>query len=289
MLRAFGGLFLGFAFVFLAVLWVRTCGPNPNEEDIDWLHREDVIVVQMKTVGGDDPLTGAVSSIRPPTFTLYGDGTFVITDVDTECTDPATPCYPLYQGRLTTAKIRDLLSFIADQGFLDFSYEQPQPPVSGAPTTYLFAGTSQEQNAVRASALGWEGSGDEWEEFRRLQRIVGRLGSLQTEVRSDASPYQPEAISLYVREVSGSQASEGVAPWPLGIDLGKTALETSGWVIGGAAAEGVMKTFPESQSSPLFLGVFSEGNGVFHVRSRPVLPYEENFPEFEPPSDPVSP
>lgn len=283
--RAVFGLLLGFTLVFGVALWARTCLPDPNDEEIEWLEREDVIVVQAKSLGGDNP-QGTPDEVTPPWVTIYGDGTILVTRGG-ECQDKPTLCETLFERQLSGDEVRDLLSFVDGTGFFDFAYQQPQPPVSGAPTTLLFATTNEAQNLVRANALGWHATGGEWNDFRKLQEIYERLTALREKAVKEGTEFRPEKVVMVVRDLTATSTTAQAAPWPFGaIDLASIAVSANGaeFATDHGTVRELMRAFPDAWPSPAFLGTFTQNKHRYDVLLGPVLPYEENFPEFEPPT-----
>jgi len=62
------------ALLAIAVVGLAGCLPKP-EEPIEWLEREDAVIVQMKTVESAE--SELAQRLAVPDFTLYGDGTLI--------------------------------------------------------------------------------------------------------------------------------------------------------------------------------------------------------------------
>jgi len=277
--RAVLGVLLGVALVAAAVSFSR-CLPRPGD-DVEWVRREDAIIVQMKTASGAD-----VSNVVPD-FTLYGDGTLLFARPD------EAGHLRLQRANLAEPAVRDLLEFIAGTGFMDFSYEQPRPErATSRPTTFIYAQTMLAANAVSAYALDSalaEGEGQEWRQFRRLQEISRRLESLDPltlDAKADGE-FVPEALLLVVEETGAPDTAGSPIDWPLpAIDLNAIAPPGAGRVqllMDGPAAAALLAGFTSSGLSVPLIGPYRERDRFFFVGYRPVLPYEDNFPEFEPP------
>jgi hypothetical protein len=273
--RALFGVLLGIAIVAAAIYAGSRWLPEP-EKDIEWVHSPESIIVQMKTSGGDDPITGFLSGLRPAPFTLYGDGTLIASEAADDCSLSGA-CQSVLESHLSEVEVRDLLVFIEDTGFFDFYYEQPQPPINGAPTTRIFAAVKDRQNAVTANALHYPNlEGAEWHQFRKLAEIRVRLSEVQEQILANTLHYRPAEGKISVlREAS---PVEGTVPeWSFAqVDI-------------SAATEIVMSAdrlqeLQISDVSTTYCWCPVQHNGrVYNVYYRPVLPYEENFPEFEPP------
>jgi hypothetical protein len=267
--RAIFGLLLGFAIVFGVAFWARTCLPEPGGSGVEWLHREDVIVVQMNESMGSFLFDN-------PDITLYGDGALLVKDEE----EPTR----FIQTMVSSGTMRNLLAFIEDQGFFNFDYEQPTAPVTDSPTTYIYVSTKLATNAASAYALGWEGSdrGNEWDQFRRLTKIATKIENVAGAARRSpaARDYSYDAIVLSVQKISRNTSLPDLSPkeWPFP-DIDLTAMVGDGIFgerqFGGEQAHQIVDTLDKDS---LFLQ-----RDRFAVYYRPVLPYEENFPEFEPP------
>lgn len=278
--RAIFGLLLGFAIVLSVAFGARTCLPKPGD-DIEWLHREDVVVVQMTDVSA--PAVLEIRSAEPvPNFTLYGDGTLIFAlPSDRSGLLPT----PLREASISKGDIRSLLEFFDKQGFFEFSYEQPRGSGSDFPTTYAYVNTKSAANAISVYGISSSGGGGDAEsaQFRRLQRIRQRLDDLATDAaEGDSATFEPREVVLFVqRALPGT--SERPA-WPIeGIDLATVAPDSGigELSIGGDEVPLVLENLT---MATLATGGFNQGGQRYVVWYRPVLPYEENFPEFDPPT-----
>jgi hypothetical protein len=268
--RAVFGLLLGFAIVFGVAFWARTCLPDPNDKGIEWLHREDVIVVQMKQSGGFT--TVRLDLEQTPELTLYGDGTVIVLDYAAN---------KLLESHVSDGAIRSLLNYADEKGFFELDYEQPRPPRVDASTTYLYMNTKLVANAVSAYALGDnELEGKEWSQFRQLTKVRSRLVDLSNEVlRGGGTEYKASGIVLVAKpyELVGGP----VPPtWPLSdIDLAAIASPST-----APTNQFSGEREAEIEAVVTLGAVFSQNGASYNVGYRPLLPYEENFPEFEPPT-----
>jgi hypothetical protein len=241
-------------------LVLTSCLPKP-EEETEFPESERSVIVQMKTVAQSD--SELEQRVTLPEVTLYGDGTIIaLADAGT-----------LHQARLGDDEVRELLDYFDGKGFFDFDYEQPRvrPPPEGT-ATYIFATTTLKQNAIRACALASEppeDAGREWSQFRRLQDIRDRIRAIET----DAQPYEPEAWVLFVRPVSEGIIGPVPEEWPLAdVDLA------------AVAASSGQTTLSAEQALTLdqrLRGRLVAQRQRFTVAYRPLLPHEDNFPEFD--------
>lgn len=259
--------------LLLAAISLAACLPSPDDP-IEFLAEPDSIVIQMRDVSAEQ-LAGA-EQIPLFDFTLYGDGTLI---------------YLAKAGdqRYSTAHlpddaIRDLLKSAVDEGFLEFAYEQPRSDLFGAFTTFLYVHTKEAANAISGYALDSvlpEDAGSEWEQFRRLREIVERLEEIDPVALGGSEPveYVPESVLLTVEPTDAPNVAGSPLAWPFSaINLGEIARPGSGPIerrLEGADAALISGWLPATR--------FQHGERWFNVRYRPLLPFEEHFPEFEQP------
>jgi len=262
---------------------LAACLPTP-EEPIEWVQREDAIIVQMKQVGGL-PQPALMDRLTVPDFTLYGDGTLIFIRPEDRAQFPAGGPR-LHQAKLPEEATGDLLEAIVDEGFLEFPYEQPRPGSRyDFPTTYLYVHTKTEANATSAYALDVpppEDAGDEWKDFRRLGKIKRRLDELDPAAVGGRvlGSYKAQEILLMVELLALTEEPVQPPTWPVAdVDLAALAPPSSGVVqkrFSVAEASELMAALPAGSYS-----LYRQGDRLFAAGYRPVLPHEENFPEFE--------
>ena len=185
------------------------------------------------------------------------------------------------EASISNEEIRSLLNFFDKQGFFEFSYEQPAGG-GDLPTTYLYVNTRGAANAI--SVYGISSSGGsvdaEWAQFRRLQRIRQRLDDLAINVvNGESATFKPGEVVLFVQ--SASPGTSERPAWPIeGLDLASIAPESG---IGEVSVTGdhispILENLTRVTSTS---GGFKQGDERYLVWYRPILPYEENFPEFD--------
>jgi hypothetical protein len=266
--------FLGMSLLLLAcAAALAGCIPRPDDP-AEWVAQPDAVIVQMKTV-----YPGVDVSNMVPDLTLYGDGALIMRN------DEGGLPYRLFDAKLSTGEVRSLLKFVNGTGFFNFNYEQPEPErTTDRPTTYLYVQTKEAANAVSAYALDSvlpDDAGKEWAQFRKAQEIKSRLDEIAREAMANGPSYTPEAILITVERPPPISVEQILPQWPFSdIDLDALAPEsgTAERRIEGAAAREVL-----DRMSPINGGSFLQGGQRFQVALRPLLPYEEHFPEFEPP------
>jgi len=276
--RGLVGLVIGVAFVVVVVVVVR-CLPEPGN-DIEWVQRADAVIVQMKTIsppGAGGRSDVMVQRIAVPEFTLYGDGTLIEKDIT------GSRGYSLYKDVLSTADIQALLKFIRDQGFFAFSYQEPGGPSSNVTsrTTYFYAATKEAANAVSADfpLIPTDQPTSGPPHYRKLEEIRGRIYGLVGHV-SPSDIIEPNSVVLVVQH---APAFDDPAPtdgfqWPFP-EFDLTSIAPDDGSIGERRVDGPLANQIFRRVMPAT--VVQDGRR-YDVGVRPVLPYEENFPEFEP-------
>ncbi len=252
--------------------------PRPAKK-IEWVQSDASIIVQMKDLGGL-PQSDVMDRLTVPDFTLYGDGTLVFTRPSERGQFSRTP---LQHATLPSDTVRDLLKSITDTGFFTFNYGQPRLGVYDVPTTYLYANTKDTANAISAYALDTvPPTGTEWNQFRKLREIKARLDTITNDAIASgtATLYTPNAVVLLVQltpPISGPVPLE----WPFAdIDLGSIAPESG---VGERRIDGDLAREVLNRMTPIGDVFFLQDAHLYSVGYRPVLPHEDNFPEFEPP------
>jgi len=250
------------------------CLPKPDEP-VEFLTEPNAVLVQMLTAGEGAGELG--ERLLVPSFTLYGDGALIFARPN------ADGDLRLMRGRLPREAIADLLESILDERFLDFSYQLGETQGDGSGLTFLYVHTKSEANAVRASAsAGGELTGEQRDHLRRMARIRSRLEQLDPRPLGGSleGDFAPEAIELVIQPDVGTAGSPRA--WLIDeIDLptlappGADAVERR---ISGELARRLVEQLPLGGAA-----IFTDGNRVFGVGYRPVLPYEKSLPEFDEP------
>lgn len=270
------------AILLLAV--AAACLPSPDEP-IDYVRRENAVIIQLKNIpepnSRSDGRAEMTARQTVPAFTLYGDGTLLFTRMDDAGQEQ------LITATLPEEAILDLLRFIVDEAFLEFTYAQPRPeaPVPPEGLTFLYVNTKDGTNATRAYALNagsLAGASSDYSEFRRLVKIKERLESLDPLALGGtvSGAFAPETALLVVAPFTGATVtSPGAWRYPE-IDLGEIAPP------GVDFGERIVteSAFPQIFDGLLEAAPVVEQDGrLFVVSVRPALPFEEHFPEFDQP------
>lgn len=251
--------------VIFATLVAVACIPRP-EKQIDYLELPEAIVVQAKTDPGPNLNLPLEKACLVPDFTLYGDGTALFVRDGT-----------VRQARLSEEDVRSLIEPLVDHGYMDYNYDQPRRNIETlSGITFLYVHTQDAANAVALIEV-YQGTpdGDEGKQFRYILEFLDALDSLAA--REPSTNFTPE------RQLLAAAAWEGevpnnllppVLPWDGAVDLGSLVPPGSDDV----------KTIEIEPGSPEPERFVSQGGRTFLICARPVLPYEENFPEFDAPT-----
>ena len=252
------------------------CLPG-GDEPVEYLERPNAIIIQMLNVSGQ-PQPEIADRLTLPEFTLYGDGTLIFTQTG----GAGGP--RLLEAELSKEAIEDLLAFIVGEGFLNFAYEQAgERGAINATTTFLYVNTKAGVNSTSAYALAGtqlENAGDEFDQFRRLQAIKQRLDELDPEALGGTAPgeFVLETVLLMVQPLEMTDAEPQA--WPI------TSVDLAGLAPRGSSVVRQVFTLAEAAELVEMLpagahGLYREGDRLFAVGYRPLLPFEENFPEFD--------
>ena len=275
-----GFIVLPFLAALLGVL--AACLPQPDEP-VEYLQQPDSITIQIRVV--DLSASDLEQRLAVPEFTLYGDGTLIYT------TERAPS--RLLQTKLPDDAVRELLEFIVDAGFLNFSYRQPEPDWRDRqPTTFIYAHTLALANAVSAYAVDTNlppNAGDEWDQCRALREIAERLRAVDPVALGGSKPVEfvPEAIVLQVRSF-GEPPYEGDPDFVSANEINLAEIVPLGsapteHLVEGQLAGELWGNFGAVSNGhvPPVVSPIEQGDRNFLIRFLPILPYEENFPEFD--------
>ena len=247
-------------FLLAVLLTTIACRPTPSDS-VEYLHREDAIIIQMLAVG--EEASEIDRALAVPEFTLYGDGTLIYQKETADGTR-------LLQTLLPGNAVQALLEAIVDVGFLDFTYDQPAPEGASSETTFFYDHTLDRANAVRlrgvSSALP-EDAGDEFDQYGKAQTFVEMLRAFDPISVGGEVPtiYLADLFKRYTLAVNRTPEPAARVPKAEVVELprvlgrGRTLEKLLGIRMGGPGDGLTSRTFSYA----------------------PLLPFHENFPEFE--------
>jgi hypothetical protein len=257
----------------------------------------DEAVLVVSSQGGFVPLEFMATSM--PNFVLLGDGRVIL-----QAAVPAIfpgPALPALQTRtLTEEGIQTVLEAVEETGLFTANLELrgAQAMVADAADTVFTLHADGREVTITVYALGFIGpdidpppgmSAAEVEAHRVLTALSDALVTIDTSVPAGQweadgwRPYEPEAMRLYVRDVTGEPVDEGlgedVRDWPTDDDPATFGEEvvlfgngTRCGTVDGAA--GVAWLADLAQSSQITRWT-TDGTDRWSVLVRPLLPYEE--------------
>lgn len=259
---------------------------------------EPIVIVESR--GGFVPVDFLASQV--PAFVLLGDGRVIMLGAQTlEFPGPALP--PLMERTLTEEGIQAILEAIRDTDLfaVDLELRGAQNIVADASDTVFTVDAGGDEVTVSVYGLGSFMPGQELpqgvssaevEAHAVLQQLNDQLMSLDTWLPAEAwedegwQPYEPEALRLYVRDVSGEPVEGGDMPqqrleWPTDSDPAAFGEEQATFgngtrcgVVEGDEAATWLEALRNANQLTLWLPDGDEG-ARFTVVPRPLLPYEE--------------
>jgi hypothetical protein len=211
-------------------------GGTPNDGGpIEHPTEADQLILRVEHVGGFSPPEWLLTAL--PAFSLLGDGTVVVEGAQIAIfPGPALP--PLLARRLSGAGIQAVLTEVARTQLFgqDAEYRGAQNFVADAADTVFTLNAEGRTTTVRIYGLGTlppDGGPQqlppaEVTAHQRLGRLSERLTTLESWLPGDAwrdaawQAYEPEALRIAIRDVTGEEAGEGMEPqlqeWPLAAD-----------------------------------------------------------------------
>lgn len=264
---------------------------------IDHPTGSDAILV-VDSTGGFVPVDFLATSM--PTFVLLGDGRVIMQGAQTlEFPGPAYP--PLSERTLTEKGIQAVLSGVEETNLFtgDLELNGAQNMVADAANTLFILDAGGREVTVSIYGLGTllpdmepaPGiSSAEVEAHRILGQLNEGLMTLDSWLPADAwedegwQPYRPEALRLYVRDVTGQPVDGGDLPeqvreWPTDDDPAAFGEEESFFGDGtrcGVVDGDLGATWLEELKAANQMTLWTDdGARRFSVRARPVLPHED--------------
>lgn len=274
--------------------------PSPSGGDGDGIGHpagSDAILV-VDNEGGFVPVEFLATQVPP--FVLLGDGRVIMLGPQTlEFPGPALP--PLITRQLSESGIQDVLRTVEDTNLFtgDLEFNGAQNFVADAAHTVFTLDAADQQVRISIYGLGTflpgqelpQGlSSSEAEAHRLLSGLNDALMTLDTWLPADAwvddawHPFEPEAFSLHVTDVTGQPIEGGDLPeqvreWPTEDDPATVGEEvaffgngTRCWTVEGELGA----TWFEELSAATQMTLWStDGDDRWRVLARPILPHEE--------------
>lgn len=237
---------------------------------------------------------------QTPTFVLLGDGRVVVQGMQTmEFPGPALP--PLMERRLNEEGIQEVLRAISATNLFDedLDLRAAQNMVADASDTIFTVNAGGRKVTVSVYGLGTLTPGvqmppgmseAEMQAHAVLQQLNDRMVTLETWLPASAweddawRPYEPEALRLYVRDVTAEPrdgVAGGISEWPADASGDPAAFGEEQRTFGDGTRCGVVDgekaaAWFQALSAATQATLWSDdGERVFSVMPRPLLPHEE--------------
>jgi hypothetical protein len=275
-------------------------GPDGGETEHPTGGDEAIFIIDM--TGGFVPVE--FMTTHTPTFVLFGDGRVIVQGAQT-LQYPGPALAPLMERTLTEEGIQAVLRAIGDTDLFaaDLDLRGAANMVADASDTVFIVDAGGREVTVSVYGLGTlspvQGqelppgiSSAELEAHAVLQQLYEQMLALETWLPADAwedegwQPYEPEALRLYVRDVTGEPQERGDLPeqvreWPTDSDPATFGVEQA--TFGNRTRCGVVEgeeaaTWLEELSSANQLTLWASSadpDARFSVLARPLLPHEE--------------
>jgi hypothetical protein len=271
---------LSTAVLALVVAGIAACGGTSDAGS--YKHPEGANEVVLRVNSGGGFVTVEYNLRAVPQFTLFGDGTVVVTG-------PTITIYPgaalpnLQTTKVSEETIQAMLSAAQEAGLFENDVNYGRPGITDMPTTTITVnvdGTTYESNlyALSTDAAGGGLTMEQQQARAEIATLVGKLNGVESFQQGlQWASYQFTSITAYsTPAVTGGNGD--VQPnkldWPLG-DLGTLgqATQPEGFrkaVITGADLEKLRPLFDDSTE----ITVWNSGGKEYNVIFRPMLPDE---------------
>jgi hypothetical protein len=256
----------------------------------------DDLVIRLRYVGGFAPPSAHILDLPP--ISIYGDGTVLVPGVVPAIyPGPALP--PLQEATISPAGIQTLLEAARETGLLGPDAHYDMGGIMDASSSEFTVNADGSIHTISAYALFESGSREPQipgadptvtEARARLLIFQNQLLNLEAFLGSevgDATPYVPSSLQLLVSDgtpVDEQALGQEPIEWPLTVPLGEFG-ETMPFLIMGERC-GVVSGADVDVLLPLLrqantLTPWTDGDGVFGIAVRPLLPGEPGCPEPE--------
>jgi hypothetical protein len=265
------------------LLTLGACGSGSGGDSTQHPTGKDQIVLQVSSGGGFVPISYNLTTL--PQFTLYGDGTVIVTGPVPEIyPGPAMP--NLQTTRISEEAIQEILSAAKEAGLFANGVDYGMPGITDMPTTNILVNAEGKTYSSDIYALGMEpGAGgltmEQQQARAAISELVGKLSVLTDYEPGEPKwePYASTALKVFSVAVDpATQGPDGVQPnelvWPLG-DLNTLGepVEPEGY------RAVVVKGDDLSTLQPLLaqatqITLWTSGDHKYNLFFRPLLPNE---------------
>lgn len=256
----------------------------------------DDLVIRLRYVGGFAPPSAHMLSL--PVISIYGDGTVLVPGA-VPAIYPGPALAPLQRATITPAGMQVLLEAAREAGLLGPDAHYDLGGIMDASSSEFTVNADGSVHTISAYALFESGGRDPqnpgadpavMEARARLLTFQNQLGNLEAllgpEV-GDATPYVPAALQLLVTDgapVDEQALGQEPIAWPLDVPLAEFGETMPSLIMGercGVVSDSdAEKLIPLAQQANT-LTPWTDGDGVFGIAFRPLLPGETGCPEPE--------
>ena len=294
--RILGTLLLGLA---LAACSVAGGGASPspsasaNSAGITYPTGSDDLVVRLRYVGGFAPPSAHMLGL--PVISVYGDGTVLVPGA-VPAIYPGPALSPLQLATITPAGMQVLLEAAREAGLLGPDAHYDLGGIMDATSSEFTVNAEGSVHTVSAYALFESGGRDPqnpgadpavMEARAKLLTFQNQLANLEALLGpdvGDATPYVPTALQLLVTDgapVDEQALGQEPIAWPLDAPLADFGEAMPSLIMGErcgvASGSDAEKLIPLAQAANT-LTPWTDGDGVFGIAFRPLLPGEPGCP-----------
>jgi hypothetical protein len=240
---------------------------------------QNEVVLRVSTGGGFVSPSTNLRSV--PQFTLYGDGTIIVTG-------PTIMIYPgaalpnLQTTKVSEETVRAILSAVQEAGLFDPTFDYGQPGITDQATTTITIDVDGKKCESSIYALGADGAGgltmEQQQARAAVDELVGKLNGLETfQPGVKWTSYQFASLAVFSTPamVGGTPDPQpNTLEWPLGdlATLGQ-AVQPEGFrraVVTGEDLEMLQPLLDEATE----ITIWTSGGKEYNLYFRPLLPDE---------------
>jgi hypothetical protein len=276
---------LAAAVLFAALaLTLGACGQGSGGDSTQHPTGKNEIVLQVSSGGGF--VTVAYNLTQLPQFTLYGDGTVIVTGPMIEIyPGPAMP--NLQTTHISEDAIQEILSAAKEAGLFATGVDYGQPGITDIPTTNIVVSADGKTYTTDIYALGMEsGAGglslEQQQARAAISELVGKLGVLTDYEPGELKwePYAYTALKVFSLAVDPSTSPDpnDVQPnelvWPLGdlSTLGESVMPEGYRAVVVSGTD--LATLQPLLAQATEITLWTSGARQYNLFFRPLLPNE---------------
>jgi hypothetical protein len=263
------------------VLTLGACGSGSSGDSTEHPTGKNEIVLQVSSGGGFVPVSYNLTEL--PQFTLYGDGTVIVTGPMIEIyPGPALP--NLQTTRISEEATQEILSAASEAGLFANGVDYGQPGITDVPTTKIVVNADGKTFTSDIYALGMEpGAGGLTMEQQQARAAISDLvGKLNVLTDYEQGQIQWEAYAYTALKVFSVAADPNVTldvppnelAWPLG-DIGTLGepVMPDGYRSAVISGDDLAKLQPLLAEATQ-ITLWSSGDHQYNLFLRPLLPNE---------------